>query len=204
MTWAEYASNLTSAAEFLKTKIGVRPDVGLIRGSGLGGFGSQLADSIRIPYADVPGLPCPSGNALFGKVGGRTVFCLSGGSAAYEGLQTHELQFAARLLALAGCRLVILTVAAGGSNPSYKIGSLVPIVDLANLTYRGYTSPIGEFSHLLQTDLYATELHALVSPLTGVYAQNVGPTYETPADVASLTSLGSISSECRPSRRSSR
>jgi purine-nucleoside phosphorylase len=195
MTWDSYASALNQAADFLKSKIGIRPDIGLILGSGLGGYGSQLADPVIIPYSEVPGLLAPTvpghtGQVIFGKVGARTVFCLSGRVHAYEGLQTHEIQFGARLLALVGCRLVILTAAVGGSDASYKIGSLVPIVDHVNFLHRSYTSPIGEFSHLIQTNSYATSLHSLVSPLTGVYAQDPGPTYETPLEVASLTTTG--------------
>jgi purine-nucleoside phosphorylase len=195
MTWNEYATDLFNAVASLKTKTTARPDIGVVLGSGPGGYGTCLANPLTIPFTDIRGLPAPtvpghSGRIVFGSIGSRTVVCLCGRSHLYESLHPHEVQFGVRLLALLGCRLVILTAAVGCSLPESHLGDLIPIVDHANFTHRGYGCPAKDFRHLIQTDMYDTSLHELVSPLRGVYSQCLGPSFETPLETAGLTSLG--------------
>jgi purine-nucleoside phosphorylase len=195
MAWNDYAAALTSAAAFLRTRIVVRPDVGLVLGSGPGGYGSCLANPSTVRFTDIRGLPSPtvpghSGRIVFGTVGTRMVVCLCGRSHLYESLHPHEVQFGVRLLALAGCRLVVLTAAVGCAIPGCRLGDLIPIVDHANLTDRGYSGPSGEFGHLVQAGMYDASLHGIVSPVRGVYAQSLGPAFETPLETAALASLG--------------
>ena len=152
----EYAERLNNAIKFVKSQITGTPEVGVVLGSGLGSYGQELAEPITIPYKNIPGMldttvPGHSGCLIFGKIGEVKVLCLSGRSHQYEGLHPHEIQFAIRLLGGCGCRLVILTNAAGTCDELLEVGDLAPMLDHLNFTHRGYTEEpleIKDFYHL--------------------------------------------------------
>ncbi|OHT15321.1 inosine guanosine and xanthosine phosphorylase family protein [Tritrichomonas foetus] len=195
-----YVDRLNEACNYVKSRIGDRPDVGIILGSGLGSYGDVLIDPIKIPYKEIPRMldttvPGHSGCLIFGKVGDRKVLCLSGRSHQYEGLYPHEVQFSIRLLALCGCKLCILTNAAGTRDPDLNVGDLCPMTDHTNFTHRGYTEePLSfkPFHHIIQTNMYdeaatkvAREVAVEMKLQTKgcVYCYNFGPTYESHAEV---------------------
>lgn len=207
MTAHTYVDRLNQACNYVRNKINDRPDVGIILGSGLGSYGDELVDAIKIPYKEIPQMldttvPGHSGCLIYGKVGERKVLCLSGRSHQYEGLHPHEVQFAIRLLAMCGSRLVILTNAAGTRNPDLNVGDLAPMHDHMNFTHRGYTEePLiyKEFNHIIQTDMYDKEALSVahqvavekqLSTTPCVYVYNFGPTYETHAEVEGEYALG--------------
>ena len=202
-----YVERLVRASDFVKDKIKDTPDVGIILGSGLGSYGDELVNPIKIPYKEIPEMldttvPGHSGCLIFGKVGERKVLCLSGRSHQYEGLYPHEVQFAIRLLAVCGCKLCILTNAAGTRDPDLNVGDLCPMIDHMNTTLRGYTEePLiqRDFNHLIQVDMYdkaAQDVARQVAVEMGlqtkgcVYCYNFGPTYETSAEVEGEYKLG--------------
>ena len=158
----EYAERLVISSQTVLTKINDRPDVGIILGSGLGSYGRELTNAIEIPYKEIPGMldttvPGHNGKLIFGLVGNRKVLCLSGRSHQYEGLHPHEIQFALRILAMCGSKLIILTNAAGTRDPELNVGDLSPMLDHLNFTHRGYTEEpleIKEFNHLIQNEMY--------------------------------------------------
>lgn len=199
---------LRKASEHVLASTSLRPAIGLVLGSGLGGFADALEDATAIPYAAIPGMPSVSiaghaGRLVIGKIGGVSVACLQGRVHLYEGHGTDVATFGVHLLASLGCGAVLLTNAAGGINASFAPGDLMLISDHLNLTGRnplvGPNDPeLGpRFPDMTAAyDRHLRELAhgaARVSGITlreGVYAGLLGPTYETPAEVRMLRTLG--------------
>lgn len=203
-----YVQRLQEACNFVKNRIQERPDIGIILGSGLGSYGDELINPIKIPYSEIPQMldttvPGHHGCLIYGRIGERKVLCLSGRSHQYEGLAPHEVQFAVRLLALCGCRLCILTNAAGTRDPELNVGSMAPILGHVNSTHRGYTeeefSFKKEFNHMIQTDMYDADALKTAKDVAiemgldtkgCIYCYNYGPTYETSAEVEGQYMVG--------------
>lgn len=178
------------------------PSVGVVLGSGLGAFADQLEDRTVIPYEDVPHLPRPrvaghAGRLCFGSAGGALVACLHGRVHAYEGHAPADVVFGCRLLAALGCKTVLLTNAAGGIRDGFAPGVLMLITDHLNLT--GTNPLVGQAAFVDMTAAYDPSLCELarraarelgVTLHEGVYAGLLGPSYETPAEIRMLRSLG--------------
>jgi purine-nucleoside phosphorylase len=199
---------LARAAKYIQSERACSPKVGLVLGSGLGAYVDQLEDVTIIPYSEIPDFHQTSveghaGRLIIGKVKGVEVVILQGRLHAYEGHDMHEVVFPIRVLSTLGIETLILTNAAGGVNESFSPGDLVLIEDHINLM--GKNPLIGPNINDLgprfpdMTNAYdlnlrqyaqksATELgHELKS---GVYCSVLGPTYETPAEVRMIRSLG--------------
>jgi purine-nucleoside phosphorylase len=190
------------AVATLRTRASFLPDVGVVLGSGLGHFAESLGGLVRIPYSAVPhlrapGVPGHAGSLCFGDIGDTSVACLSGRVHLYEGHPVADVVLGCRILAALGCRVVILTNAAGGIRPGMKPGSLMLIVDHLNLT--GHNPLTGGPRFVDMTRAYDVELcdaarraaaEAGVPLAEGVYAQLSGPSYETPAEIRMLRTLG--------------
>lgn len=183
------------------------PTVGVVLGSGLGAFGDSLADLSKVPYAEVPHMPRSSvvghaGNLCLGRVGKATVACLQGRVHAYEGHPMERVTFGARLLAELGCKAVLLTNAAGGIKSGFAPGDLMLLVDHLNLMGRnplvGPNDPKGprfpDLSRAYDEGLCEAARAAAretgVALQEGVYAGLLGPSYETPAEIRMLQTLG--------------
>ncbi len=208
---ANTSARLLETTRALETRLAgtefARPRVGVVLGSGLGAFGDAL-DGPKIPYAQVPHLPVSrvpghAGNFCFGHVGEVPVVCMQGRVHFYEGHDIDAVVHGARTMARLGVSAVLLTNAAGGCEPTWAPGDLMVITDHLNLTAR---SPlIGPNDDTLGTrfpDMSAAYDPALraacheaakVTGLTlreGVYAWLTGPSYETPAEIRMLRTLG--------------
>jgi purine-nucleoside phosphorylase len=199
---------LDEAARFVRTYLETPPVVGVVLGSGLGAWGDALEARVKVPYGDIPHMPRSSvighaGNLCLGRAGGVPVACLQGRVHLYEGHDPERVVFGVRLLARLGCRAVLLTNAAGGLDPAFSPGDLMVITDHLNLT--GKNPLMGPNLDTLgtrfpdMTEAYDPELRraALEAsketdvPLQqGVYAALLGPTYETPAEIRMLRTLG--------------
>jgi purine-nucleoside phosphorylase len=187
---------------------GARPTVGLILGSGLGGFADRLDDRVAIPYPRIHGfMPSTvvghSGNLVYGRHGGVEVLALQGRAHFYEGHELARVAFPARVLIAAGCRTLIITNAAGGVDPTLQPGQIVILQDHLNLM--GGSPLRGPNEDTLgprfpdMTEVYPAALRALAAEAgrdvgltlrAGVYAALSGPSYETPAEVRMLRILG--------------
>ena len=195
------------AAAFVAERFRERPSVGLVLGSGLGGFAEELSEAVRLPYADIPEMPRSrvaghAGNLCLGRIAGVPLACLQGRAHIYEGHTPTRAVFGVRVLAELGCRTVLLSNAAGGIHPSFVPGDLMLITDHLNLM--GINPLCGanfadgpRFPDL--TFAYDRGLQALareaaeaagVSLREGVYAALLGPSYETPAEIRMLRALG--------------
>ncbi len=184
------------------------PTIGIVLGSGLGGLADDLEDAVAIPFAELPGWPAATapghaGRLLLGRLGGTPVVMLQGRFHLYEGNDAGLVVQPVLLFSRLGARVVFLTNAAGGLDPSFGPGTLMAIRDHINLTGRNPLvgpngATIGErfpdlteaWSPRLRERLHAAALAEGVSLAEGVYVGLVGPNYETPAEVRMLAALG--------------
>lgn len=196
------------AAAFLRRRLGAerlrRVRAGLVLGSGLGTFSGRLAEAESVPFAEVTHWPAPKveghgGELLVGKAGGVPVACLTGRVHLYEGWQPADVVRAVRTLRYLGVGTFLLTNAAGGIADALSPGDLMVLTDHLNLT--GRSPLVGPHEAELgprfpdQSAVYDPDLRELLRGLDprlqeGVYAGLLGPTYETPAEVRMLRSLG--------------
>ncbi|HKO52009.1 MAG TPA: purine-nucleoside phosphorylase [Polyangiaceae bacterium] len=195
------------AAAFVAERVSSRPRVGVVLGSGLGAFADQLSAGLRIPYAAIPEMPRSSvvghaGNLCTGSLGSIEVACLQGRAHVYEGNSQVRSVFGVRLLAELGCSVVLLTNAAGGIHASFAPGDLMLITDHLNLMGDnplcgpnfGDGPRFPDLSRAYDPELQALAREAAsdanVTLREGVYAAMLGPSYETPAEIRMLRTLG--------------
>ena len=197
-----------SAAQLILQRTPLRPRIGLVLGSGLGGFADSLTDSARVPYAEIPAFPQSTaighaGQMVIGNAGNVAVAAMQGRVHLYEGYSAQEITFPIRVFARMGIRAVILTNAAGGINLSYSQGALVLIRDHINL--QGANPLVGANDDRFgvrfpdMTHAYAKEFRAIareeagklkIKLEEGIYAGLLGPSYETPAEIEYLRRIG--------------
>ena len=196
------------AADFIRTRIGNEPPVaGIILGSGLGGLADRIVDPVSISFADVPGFPAATvvghaGKLIGGTLGGRRVVALAGRFHLYEGHDAVLAGFPVRVLHALGARVLFVSNAAGGIRRTFRGGDLMLIRDHLNLMFRNpLIAPVepGDERFPDMSEPYDAALAvavrdhatALGVPLQeGVYGALPGPTYETPAEVRMLATLG--------------
>jgi purine-nucleoside phosphorylase len=204
----------TAAADYIRTHSSAAPAIGIILGSGLGAFASQVVDAVTIPYADIPHFPQStvvghSGKLVLGTIGGVQVAVMQGRVHAYEGYAVEEVVFPARVLGLLGCKTLIVTNAAGGIRSSLRPGELVVISDHINLTGMNAAGGPNEPRFAMtpgagqrffdMSTVYTPKLRALAVmeadkqgfDLTeGIYLAVLGPSFETPAEIRAFRTLG--------------
>ena len=196
------------AAKFILSKTKLRPKIALVLGSGLGAFADELAGATKIPYQKIPGFPRSTaaghaGQLVIGKVGSIEVAVMQGRVHLYEGYTAKEVVFPMRVLGRLGIRSAILTNAAGGIDLGYKQGALVVTRDHINL--QGANPLIGpnderfgqRFPDMTQAywkqyrEIALAEAKRLgIEVREGVYAALSGPSYETPAEIRYLRTIG--------------
>ncbi|MGH9368960.1 MAG: purine-nucleoside phosphorylase, partial [Thermoanaerobaculia bacterium] len=202
-------ARLDEAAAAVRSVGGPAPAVGLVLGSGLGGFAEGLAERRRIPYGEIPNFPRPSGvvghagELVLGRVGKTPVVVLSGRIHFYEGRSMSEVVFPARMLVRLGVKAVLLTNAAGGIRRGLKPGDLMLLSD--HINFFGTNPLIGANEEALgprfpdMSVVYDRRIRRLAKetarrlrvPLKeGVYLGLHGPSYETPAEIRALARLG--------------
>jgi purine-nucleoside phosphorylase len=209
----------TAAAECIRAGTALRPRIGIVLGSGLGAFASQLADATAIPFAEIPHFPQStvpghSGRLVVGTVAGVPVAVMQGRVHVYEGYSSEEVTFPIRVLGRAGITQLILTNAAGGINPAYHQGQLVLLSD--HINFSGRNPVAGANDERLgprffdMSDAYSARLRGLAQRAAqsmnlpsqhaesghagglseGVYLSVLGPSFETPAEIRAFRALG--------------
>ena len=133
------AARLEDCVFAIRKRVAVEPRIGIVLGSGLGGFADSLDELIKLPYRDLPHMPASevaghAGNLCFGGVSGVPVVCMQGRVHFYEGHPVDRVVQGVRTMARLGVRCVLLTNAAGGLNPSWAAGDLMVVTDHLNLT----------------------------------------------------------------------
>jgi purine-nucleoside phosphorylase len=196
------------ASAFIAERAGRSPDVAIVLGSGLGDFVGELSDTVSLDYGQIPHWPASAvvghaGRLVVGGCGGRLVAGLAGRVHLYEGYDADTVVFGVRVMAHLGVRTLILTNAAGGINTSFGEGALMVIDDHINLTGRNpLVGPNDErfgqrfpdmtevYSRRLRTVAREAASAAGVAVTNGVYVAVLGPSYETPAEIHALRTLG--------------
>jgi len=200
--------DVQAAAAAVRAKVKTAPQVGLILGSGLGAFADKLEGATRIDYADIPGFPESriaghKGCLVLGERAGARCVAMQGRVHMYEGHSAATVAFPARVLVALGAKVLIITNAAGGLNPSWSPGTLMLIRDHIDLlrdhALRGPNDErlgprFPDMTHAYAGDLRLLAKEAAASAGValeeGVYVAMPGPTYETPAEVKMLQTLG--------------
>jgi purine-nucleoside phosphorylase len=196
------------AARVIRDRTKTDVPVAIVLGSGLGGFANELTDAAAVPYDQIPGFARATveghaGRLVIGKAGNSIIAAQQGRFHFYEGYSLEDVTFPIRVMKLLGVRTLILTNASGALNVEYTPGSLMVITDHINLM--GVNPLIGSnderfgprFPDL--TNVYSPELQDIVlheaeamnlQMRRGVYAALSGPSYETPAEIHMVRSLG--------------
>src|SRR5271155_3482752 len=197
-----------SAANFIFTKTDLRPKIALVLGSGLGAFADEFESPTRIPYAEIPHFPRSTaighaGQLVVGMVGEVPVAGMQGRVHLYEGYSAEEVAFPIRVFARMGIKVVILTNAAGGIKREFVQGQLVVIKDHINL--QGVSPLTGLNDERFgprfpdMTVAYDRRFREItvgegnrnhIGLYEGVYAALSGPSYETPAEIRYLRTIG--------------
>lgn len=199
---------IREAKQFIENKIKEMPVVGLILGSGLGVLADEITEAVKISYSDIPHFPVSTveghaGMFVFGKLSGRSVVAMQGRFHYYEGYSQQQTTFPVRVMKALGVKTLLLTNAAGGVNTGFKPGDLMILTDHLNMS--GNNPLIGKNMDEMgprfpdMSEVYSRKLVAGIEaegarlniPLQkGVYVIMSGPSYETPAEIRMLRTLG--------------
>lgn len=194
--------------DFIKSQYAGKPQVGIVLGSGLGSFVNEIDIEKEIDYKDIPHFPVSTvhghkGKLIFGKLSGKTVVAMAGRFHYYEGYSSAQVVFPIRVMKLLGIETLMLSNAAGGVNPSYKVGDLMVIRDHISF---GTPNPligknIEEFGprfpdmsepykkeYIKKAREISTRLNIHLQE--GVYYAVTGPTFETRAEYQMIHTLG--------------
>lgn len=204
----DLATRALEAAQAIRRSIVQTPTIAVVLGSGLNALADGLTDRRTIPYASIPHFPVPSvagheGNLIAGRLDGAPVLALQGRFHYYEGHSLEAVTFPIRALQFLGVKTLILTAATGGVRAELRPGNLVCLADHLNLLgvnplRGGHDERLGvRFPDM--TEVYSKRLRTLardearrlgIHLVPGVYACLPGPSYETPAEIRMLNTLG--------------
>ena len=200
-----------AATDYIRERSSYRPQIGMILGSGLNPLADAVQDADRIPYTDVPNFPRPTveghaGQLVLGRLQGLEVAIMQGRVHFYEGYPIQQVVFPVRVLQILGIKTLIVTNAAGGLNPQFQAGELMLIGDHLNLVGMTGNNPLfgpndesfgPRFPDMSQA--YDPELRRMAREVAreneiplheGVYASLGGPSFETPAEIRFLRTIG--------------
>ena len=197
----------TSSEIFLK-QTNTNPEVAVILGSGLTNFFEPQNIIKEISYTDLPDFPQPTvkghaGKLVLGEIGQRKVVCMYGRSHIYEGHEPHSLAKPIRVLKDIGCKLLIVTNAAGSLDETMPAGSLMAISD--HINWSGFNPLIGKndeeygprfhdmsdgYHKFYRDQLLNTAKKLNQKIYEGIYCMYSGPNFETPAEINALRVIG--------------
>jgi len=203
--------SIKSAHDFIEKSIEIKPETGIVLGSGLGDFADSLEDRVVIPYEEIPyfkkvRVKGHAGNLVYGFISGKPIAVLQGRYHFYEGHDIKDVVFPVRVLCSLGIRNLIITNAAGGINSNFAPGDLMVIRDHLNLMgdnpltgdneeKLGQRFPdMSNIYDLIISDKILSVARSMgISIKSGVYAGLRGPSYETPAEIRMLKTIGADS-----------
>uniref|UniRef100_A0A087X4D6 Purine nucleoside phosphorylase n=1 Tax=Poecilia formosa TaxID=48698 RepID=A0A087X4D6_POEFO len=203
-----------ATADWLLAQIDMRPTVGIVCGSGLGGLADLLKDQVAFNYKDIPNFPQSTvhghaGRLVFGTMKGKPCVCMQGRFHLYEGYPIQRITLPMRIFKLLGVQTVVITNAAGGLNQDFKVGDIMIIKDHINLPgFAGNNPLVGPNDESrfgvrfpCMSDAYDRDLQQLAMEVgqelgygaflkEGVYCVLSGPSFETIAECRMLHLLG--------------
>ena len=199
---------LVNACGYVRERAGCSPKVGIVLGSGLGGFAEETEIISSVDYSDIPDFPRSTveghkGRFIFGKVSGVEVVMMQGRVHYYEGYPMEDVVMPTRLMGMLGVETLLLTNAAGGIDRSFKAGDIMLITDhiaafVPNPLIGRNDDRLGVrfpdmsevYDITLREKALATASELGTELKQGVYAQLTGPSYETPAEIRMLETIG--------------
>lgn len=198
---------IIKTGDFLRSKGFTDPEAGIVLGTGLGGLTTEIDNQIEVPYAEIPDFPVSTvkghaGKLIFGDFGGKKVVAMKGRFHYYEGYGSELVTFPIRVMKELGIRALFLSNAAGGVNPSFRIGDIMIIDDHICLVDNPLIGPNDDRIGPRFPDMsvpYDNQLiekaEAIASGLgipvkKGVYLSTTGPTFETPAEYKFFRIIG--------------
>lgn len=199
---------LLKCYESFRQKIDFKPEVAIVLGSGLGDYADDIRVEAELDYHEIEGFPVSTvpghaGKFIFGYVGQVPVVCMKGRVHYYEGYPISDVVLPARLMKMMGAKILFLTNASGGINPSFTAGDFMMLTDHvslwapnpligANIDELGVRFP--DMTHVYDADLQESLRETAKrcgTPLKeGIYAQLTGPSFESPAEIQLLHKLG--------------
>ncbi|OAT24988.1 purine-nucleoside phosphorylase [Proteus myxofaciens] len=201
-------TDINVAKEYIQSKTTEKPTIGIVLGSGLGPFADTLEDAVHIPYNSIPhfaasGAVGHANELVIGKIAGKTVVAMKGRFHYYEGFTLDQVTFPIRVMKALGIEKLIITNACGAVNTDFAPGDLMLITDHINLTANnpliGPNNPELGVRFLDVSEVYNKAMRQVVIDIAkeqditlrqGVYAWWTGPTYETPAEIRMIRTLG--------------
>lgn len=212
MSYTTYTrADYEAAVAAIRTYTTQTPEIGLVLGSGLGVLADELTEKIAIPYEQIPGWPLStvhghSGQLVIGKLEGKLVVCQQGRAHFYEGYTPQQITFPIRVMYFLGVKTLILTNAAGGVNKTYRAGDIMLMNDHINFVGMAGNHPLygrnddtlgprfpgmsQAYDRDLRNIACKTAENAGIPMHEGVYACVSGPSFETPAEVRMIRTLG--------------
>ncbi len=199
---------INEAVRFIKKIYSQKPAVGIVLGSGLGSFTNEIKIEKEIPYSDIPHFPVStveghSGKLIFGELGGKKVVAMAGRFHYYEGYSAEQIVFPIRVLKFLGIDTLLVSNAAGGVNPAFKVGDLMIITDhISQLTpnpligknYKELGPRFPDMSESYKKNLIKKVKNIAaqknIKVREGVYVAVTGPTFETKAEYKMILALG--------------
>lgn len=199
---------LVNCYNSVRAKIDFVPDVAIVLGSGLGDYGKEIKVVAELPYHEIEGFPVSTvkghaGKFIFGYVGETKVVCMQGRVHYYEGYPITDVVLPTRLMKMMGAKILFLTNASGGVNPTFKAGDFMMMTDHistfapnpligANIDELGTRFP--DMSEIYDKDLRdiieETAKENDIELKKGIYAQLTGPSFESPAEIQMFHKLG--------------
>ena len=200
-----------AAADFVRSRTAHQPQVGLVLGSGLSTLADQVSEPDIMPYSEVPHFPLSTvqghaGRLVIGRLAEQTVMVMQGRTHYYEGYSMQRITLPVRVMQALGVHTLLVTNAAGGVNPHFRPGDLMLIIDHINLIGMAGLNPLRgpnldeygpRFPDMAQA--YDPALQAVARRVAanlgftlqeGIYLSLAGPSFETPADIRFLRSIG--------------
>jgi purine-nucleoside phosphorylase len=199
---------IKTSVDFIQSRCGITPEVGIILGTGLGGLVDEIEILNSIPYSEIPHFPVSTvkghqGRLIFGKLGGKNVVAMQGRFHYYEGYTMQEITFPVRVMKFLGIKLLVVSNASGGMNPGFKVGDIMFITDHINLMPsnpligKNYDELGPRFPDM--HDAYDKSILAKAREVAaansihvqnGVYAAVSGPCFETPSEYRYFRIIG--------------
>lgn len=200
--------NIDETVHSIFARTALRPDTGLVLGSGLGALGDRLEEACILPYDEVPHFalstaPGHKGRLIIGKLAGRAVLCMQGRFHYYEGYSMQQITYPVRVMKAMGIESLILTNSCGGLNPAFVPGDLMLITD--HINFMGANPLTGPNEDAFgdrfpdMTRVYSREFAAIAKAAAkdlsitlheGVYLGYGGPSFETPAEIKMFRTMG--------------
>ncbi|BBE31275.1 purine nucleoside phosphorylase [Tepiditoga spiralis] len=208
MSIVEYKERVKKSVDFINEKIGKKPEVAIVLGTGLHLISESLKNPIHIPYSEIPEFPISTapghkGELIFGEISGKFVMLMNGRFHYYEGYTMKEVTFPIRVMQELDVKTLIVTNAAGGMNPNFSRG--VPCIITDHINFFGDNPLIGQnndewgprfpdMSEVYTKSLIEETLRSAkkleIPVFTGVYLGITGPTFETPSELRMMRNFG--------------